>query len=514
MCTRSQQPWAIPFAVSEQRARESFSQWTNTGHAMTSGIFELKSIRPEHVPCYVFEGQLHGQFTGVLTYKRNEVWYDVNGKRHTRRARDEYYRQAIPFAGRRPIGADTAALAAVYAGFEYRTKYAEPAATGSLTEEALSRAVPLTEAEAPAFTGVGAFAMKPSYAFARVQARLVRHALEEATATLHSAACDRLEFHGGGFYPACPSKDWQQPDSRHVRDVEFELEGARLHDRGVCLTPLWVVEYTYGGEPFRCFVGGVHANVTGITHLLSRDATVRGAAVGTAVGLLASLALKAPIAAAEATLGGALVGGLAGYLMAMQRASSWADDGRRLRRDEQDNVAWRTQNYWQEEVRRVMRKGGPSAGASSSSSFSSRFGRRGSASQQRRRQQQEQEEEKEQGRQQKQQGRQQKQQGQQQRQQQRSAPAPPSGGWRQLDDYDLLGVRRTPPPTAAELASAYRREAMRWHPDHNQLKPAAEVDDCEARFKQLNEAYGRLRRAAVAGGAGGARSGGRDRGAG
>ncbi len=76
--------------------------------------------------------------------------------------------------------------------------------------------------------------------------------------------------------------------------------------------------------------------------------------------------------------------------------------------------------------------------------------------------------------------------------------------------FQRLG-RRTPPPTAAELASAYRREAMRWHPDHNQLKPAAEVDDCEARFKQLNEAYGRLRRAAVAGGA---RSGGRGRGAG
>ncbi len=63
-----------------------------------------------------------------------------------------------------------------------------------------------------------------------------------------------------------------------------------------------------------------------------------------------------------------------------------------------------------------------------------------------------------------------------------------------MDDHELLGVSPDVSPLSPLLAAAYRREAMRWHPDHNQSKSPAELRDCEARFQRLTEAYGRLRR--------------------
>lgn len=54
------------------------------------------------------------------------------------------------------------------------------------------------------------------------------------------------------------------------------------------------------------------------------------------------------------------------------------------------------------------------------------------------------------------------------------------------DYYKILGVSRT--ATADEIKRAYRRLALRWHPDRNKEDP-----DAEQRFKQLNEAYEVLR---------------------
>eukprot|EP00966_Prymnesium_polylepis_P266065 6145920-Prymnesium_polylepis.1 len=168
------------------------------------------------------------------------------------------------------------------------------------------------------------------------------------------------------------------------------------------------------------------------------------------------------------------MGGLTGYLMAAQRRSSWEQEGRKRRRDEEDNRNWRAQQYWQAEVRRIME--GSAAGQA-----------RGSGQQGKQRRW----------------GRGQREQQQQRHQRAREQPAAaaehPRGGWRVMDDHALLGLRQTPPPTTADLASAYRREAMRWHPDHNQGLPAAELENCEERFKRLNEAYGRLRREGRAG---------------
>ena len=50
------------------------------------------------------------------------------------------------------------------------------------------------------------------------------------------------------------------------------------------------------------------------------------------------------------------------------------------------------------------------------------------------------------------------------------------------DYYEVLGVART--ASEAELKSAFRKLAMKYHPDRNQGDAEAEV-----KFKELNEAY-------------------------
>jgi molecular chaperone DnaJ len=50
------------------------------------------------------------------------------------------------------------------------------------------------------------------------------------------------------------------------------------------------------------------------------------------------------------------------------------------------------------------------------------------------------------------------------------------------DYYEVLGVTRA--ASEAEMKASYRKLAMKWHPDRN---PGDK--DCEAHFKEINEAY-------------------------
>ena len=50
------------------------------------------------------------------------------------------------------------------------------------------------------------------------------------------------------------------------------------------------------------------------------------------------------------------------------------------------------------------------------------------------------------------------------------------------DYYEILGVAKT--ASADELKKAYRKLAMKYHPDQNK-----DNKEAEAKFKELNEAY-------------------------
>ena len=52
----------------------------------------------------------------------------------------------------------------------------------------------------------------------------------------------------------------------------------------------------------------------------------------------------------------------------------------------------------------------------------------------------------------------------------------------QKDYYQILGVDRN--ASADAIKKAYRKLAMKFHPDHNPENP-----DAEARFKQIQQAY-------------------------
>lgn len=51
------------------------------------------------------------------------------------------------------------------------------------------------------------------------------------------------------------------------------------------------------------------------------------------------------------------------------------------------------------------------------------------------------------------------------------------------DFYEVLGTTKS--ATAADIKSAYKKKALKWHPDRNQDKK----EEAETKFKEINEAY-------------------------
>jgi DnaJ family protein C protein 7 len=58
-----------------------------------------------------------------------------------------------------------------------------------------------------------------------------------------------------------------------------------------------------------------------------------------------------------------------------------------------------------------------------------------------------------------------------------------------IDHYKVLEIERNASPI--EIKKAYRRMALRWHPDKNSAS-AEENKAAEAKFKEVNEAYDTL----------------------
>lgn len=54
-----------------------------------------------------------------------------------------------------------------------------------------------------------------------------------------------------------------------------------------------------------------------------------------------------------------------------------------------------------------------------------------------------------------------------------------------FDYYEILGLSRANKPSEDDIKKAYRREALKWHPDKNPDK----VDEAKLRFTQIAEAY-------------------------
>lgn len=55
------------------------------------------------------------------------------------------------------------------------------------------------------------------------------------------------------------------------------------------------------------------------------------------------------------------------------------------------------------------------------------------------------------------------------------------------DYYKVLKVNRH--ATEEELKKAYKRLAMKWHPDRNHHQEVKNKEEAEAKFKQISEAY-------------------------
>lgn len=56
-------------------------------------------------------------------------------------------------------------------------------------------------------------------------------------------------------------------------------------------------------------------------------------------------------------------------------------------------------------------------------------------------------------------------------------------------DLQVLGLSPTPAPTPAEIRSAFRRAAAKWHPDKFNTASEADKNEAKARYARIEHAY-------------------------
>ena len=65
--------------------------------------------------------------------------------------------------------------------------------------------------------------------------------------------------------------------------------------------------------------------------------------------------------------------------------------------------------------------------------------------------------------------------------------------WREMDDYEILGLRNNSAVNISGLRLAFRQQAQLWHPDKHSNATLSTLEECSERFKRIQSAFVRLR---------------------
>ena len=461
----------VPFAVSRDQALDKFSNATVGG---TKASFLLSRLlggpkptdvvaRPVFLPFLGFGGWARTKCDARIGYRRTTTTTDSKGRTRTHTTTDWYEKRGLN-VGPWALDAENDACMSYYAGYEYRRAYVHAAMRPLGPVRATAVPFRALGDLSVASAGVQPFVSKPAFAYARVRDEL--HDLAHARTKAYVCSCDAaFEAHGAlwalsGVFPTAgdwnkrfntrvPGRYWKSPDRVELRNFEVTVDDKGLDH--ACLLPAWVVEYRWGGKPFRAFVNGVTAKVGCLDHVAAGPAAAAYGAGGALAGAAwLFFAKSAALVWAPLVLGG--VGVLAGVQHARSKTKKWAHAAQQREENERANAEFRKSTFWQtefyaaqqdawEEAAEWLRTSEAADEDSSTSSVKD---------------------------------------------------------WRAMNDRQVLGI---PPPAASrgglsgELVSeAFRAQAMRWHPDHNRHLEDEERKECSERFKRVAEAYRRLKR--------------------
>lgn len=417
------------------------------------------------------------QFDGALGY-RQLSHYDKKGRAHY--VTNWYHKSDITL---QPIHCtENQREMFYYAAYDFRRKYVYEA----LSLTSLREAAPLSRYSYPRGCDFPPFEAKPSLAFGAVYTkRLPNIAKKYANHYMESRPSDTFVNRGLLFDDyACPARDYIQNDYYRIENVRIDVNHEKFNRHGVVLLPVWVVSYTHNRKPFKAFVNGENGTVSCLVHLdssvMSQFYALMGAGIGWGfVKLLVSGTLQstqkptympwdqalnlAHQYPAETALFAGFLGCTCGVSwgkwLTGRREFQWESHGELRNTERTRNRSWARDPYWQGQLNQFFRDK-ESSWQEESAEKNERW--------------------------------------KEQRQQENQAHADATGNWRDMDEYQILGLVRDPHPTSREISRAFRSQAHRWHPDHNMQQSEEIQADCQERFKQIMSAYSILRKNAKA----------------